>query len=115
MLTQLSIVTPGVGYLEALCEDNVDVVTTGIERIVPEGIQTKDGKVHPCDVLICATGFDVSTRPHFDVVGRDGYIFTDDFAKAPKGYMTVTMSNMPNYFSTFFFRSFSDAQAQENS
>lgn len=93
--------TPGVGYLEALCEDNVDVVTTGIQRIVPEGIQTKDGKVHACDVLICATGFDVSTRPHFDVVGRDGYVFTDDFAKAPKGYMTVTMSNMPNYFSTF--------------
>lgn len=97
-------VTPGVGYLEALCEDNVDVVTTGIERIVPEGIQTKDGQVHKCDVLICATGFDVSTRPHFDVVGRDGYVFTDAFAKTPKGYMTVTMSNMPNYFSKLALR-----------
>ncbi|KAK9893389.1 hypothetical protein P389DRAFT_175398 [Cystobasidium minutum MCA 4210] len=90
--------TPGVGYLESLCEDNVDVITTGIERIVPEGIQTKDGKVHECDVLICATGFDVSTRPHFDVVGRNGHIFTDEFAKTPKGYLTLTMSGMPNYF-----------------
>lgn len=85
--------------MEALCEDNVDVVTTGIERILPEGIQTKDGQVHECDVLICATGFDVSTRPHFDVVGRNGHVFTDAFAKTPKGYLTLTMSGMPNYFS----------------
>lgn len=50
------------------------------------------------DVLVCATGFDVSTRPHFDVVGRDGYTFTDEWAKSPKGYLTLAMSNMPNYF-----------------
>lgn len=92
-------VTPGVGYLEALCEDNVSVVTTGISRIVPEGIETSDGQIHPCDVLICATGFDVSTRPRFNVVGRDGHVFTDKWAKNPSGYLTLAMSNMPNYFS----------------
>ncbi|ORY90734.1 hypothetical protein BCR35DRAFT_323518 [Leucosporidium creatinivorum] len=90
--------TPGVGYLEALCEDNVSVVTSSIQRVVAEGIITADGVLHPLDVLVCATGFDVSTRPHFDVVGRDGYVFTHEWAKSPKGYLTLAMSNMPNYF-----------------
>lgn len=92
--------TPGVGYLEALCEPNVNVVTSPIVKIVKNGIVTKDGVLHDFDVLVCATGFDVSTRPHFDVVGRDGYVFTDEWAKSPKGYLSVAMSNMPNYFRT---------------
>jgi len=90
--------TPGVGYLEALCEDHVNVVTSGIRYIDKTGIATADGKHHEVDIIVCATGFDVSTRPHFDVVGRDGYVFTDEWAKSPKGYMTLAMSNMPNYF-----------------
>ena len=50
------------------------------------------------DVLICATGFDVSNRPHFDAKGKDGYVFTDEWAKSPRGYMTIAMDKMPNYF-----------------
>ena len=59
---------------------------------------TADGKHHPLDILVCATGFDVSTRPHFEVKGRDGYVFTDEWAKSPKGYLSLAMSYMPNYF-----------------
>lgn len=40
-------VTPGVGYLEALCEDNVSVVTSSIQRVVADGIITADGVLHP--------------------------------------------------------------------
>jgi hypothetical protein len=40
-------VTPGVGYLEALCEDNVSVVTSSIQRVVAEGIITAEGVLHP--------------------------------------------------------------------
>jgi cation diffusion facilitator CzcD-associated flavoprotein CzcO len=36
--------TPGPGYLEALTADNVDYVTSPIERFTKTGIQTKDGK-----------------------------------------------------------------------
>lgn len=92
------LVTPGVGYLEALCEDNVSVVTSPIQKIVEHGIVTIDGDLHPCDILVCATGFDVSTRPHFEVEGRDGYTFSDEWASSPKGYLATTMSGMPNYF-----------------
>src|ERR1700685_1788418 len=92
------LVTPGVGYLEALCEDNVSVVTSPIQKIVEHGIVTIDGDLHPCDILVCATGFDVSTRPHFEVEGRDGYTFSDEWASSPKGYLAPTLSGMPNYF-----------------
>ena len=36
--------TPGPGYLEALTADNVEYVTTSIEKFTRTGIQTTDGK-----------------------------------------------------------------------
>jgi cation diffusion facilitator CzcD-associated flavoprotein CzcO len=48
--------TPGAGYLEALCEDNVDFIHSPIKRITPTGIETEDGDVKELDVIICATG-----------------------------------------------------------
>jgi len=45
--------TPGPGFLEALCEENVDFFPTGVTRIEPNGIVTNDGKLHEIDVLVC--------------------------------------------------------------
>jgi cation diffusion facilitator CzcD-associated flavoprotein CzcO len=36
--------TPGPGYLEALCEDNVNFINTKIKRFTKEGIETVDGR-----------------------------------------------------------------------
>ena len=47
-------------WLDALKRNNVDLVTTSIEKIVPEGVVTKDGQVHEADVLIYGTGFQAS-------------------------------------------------------
>jgi len=60
---------------------------------------TKDGIEHKMDVLICATGFDVSFRPKFPVVGKDGADTRDLFAEAPQTYLSVTTPKIPNYFS----------------
>ena len=38
--------TPGPGYLEALAADNVDYISTPIERFTKTGIQTTDGNVY---------------------------------------------------------------------
>jgi cation diffusion facilitator CzcD-associated flavoprotein CzcO len=46
------------GYLEAIIQKNVDIVTSGIERITPDGILDKKGVERPVDAIICATGFD---------------------------------------------------------
>ncbi|KAI0296537.1 hypothetical protein B0F90DRAFT_1819889 [Multifurca ochricompacta] len=45
---------------------------TPIARVAPTGIELKDGSAEHLDVLICATGFDVSYRFPFIVLGRDG-------------------------------------------
>lgn len=48
----------GPGYLEALCKDNVELVTCGIKQVVADGIIDGEGMFRPADAIMCATGFD---------------------------------------------------------
>lgn len=91
--------TPGNGYLEALCEDNVDVITDSIAEITPEGIKTADGKEHKVDIIVCATGFDVSWKPYYPTIGRDGHSLAEDWKDVPSTYLSITVPNFPNYLS----------------
>lgn len=50
--------TPGPGYLEALVEENVDVLTTGIKRVTETGLIDSHDNFHEVDAVIYATGFD---------------------------------------------------------
>lgn len=89
--------TPGNGYLEALCEGNVSVVRESITAITPRGIRTADGVEHEFDVLICATGFDVSWRPSYPTIGRDGRSLSEEWKDIPNTYLSVTVPHFPNY------------------
>ncbi|PGG97445.1 hypothetical protein AJ79_09206 [Helicocarpus griseus UAMH5409] len=92
-------VTPGDGYLEALQEDNVEVVRTRIQEINQEGVITADGKVYPVDVIIAATGYDTSYVPSFSLVGRNGVDLGKRWAKTgAEAYLTCAVPDMPNYF-----------------
>ena len=42
-------------YYPALTRSNVELVTEGIARIVPNGIETSDGRVREVDTIIFAT------------------------------------------------------------
>ena len=64
--------TPGLNYLEALTQPHVSLVQEPIQRVTEHGITTVDGLSREFDVIICATGFDVSYRPGFPLRGRDG-------------------------------------------
>jgi len=61
--------TPGHGYLEALVEDNAEVVTEEIVEIKANGLVTKDGKLYEVDTIVCATGFNTSFTPPFKLIG----------------------------------------------
>lgn len=50
--------TPGPGYLEAVVQDNVDFVGTGISKVDERGLWGTDGKYYEVDAIIYATGFD---------------------------------------------------------
>lgn len=91
--------TPGNGYLEALCEDNVEVVGDSIAEITPNGIKTADGVEHEVDVIVCATGFDVSWRPAYPTIGRAGKSLSQEWEHIPSTYLSVSVPDFPNYLS----------------
>lgn len=91
--------TPGNGYLEALTQENVRVVTDQISEIVPEGIKTETGEVIKIDMFICATGFDISFRPRYSVIGRDGVDLGEVWKDKPSAYLSMAVPNFPNHFS----------------
>jgi cation diffusion facilitator CzcD-associated flavoprotein CzcO len=92
-------ITPGPGYLESLRADNAEVITEGIAKFVPEGIQLHSGEVIKLDAIICATGFDTTFCPRFPIVGRYGNVQDKMKSETPKGYMSCAFAGVPNYFS----------------
>lgn len=89
-------------YLPALSLDNVDVDISGIERITPEGIRTKDGKDIPLDVIVYATGYfaysDMKKALTFQVHGLGGRNLNKEWEKKAVSYKGITVSGYPNYF-----------------
>jgi cation diffusion facilitator CzcD-associated flavoprotein CzcO len=51
-------ISPGPRYLEALCEDNVEFISSGVSKVIETGLIDDDGKFTEVDVIVCATGFD---------------------------------------------------------
>ncbi|EMD35981.1 hypothetical protein CERSUDRAFT_96205 [Gelatoporia subvermispora B] len=90
--------TPGPGYLEALCKDHVDFVTSHIKRITPTGIETADGKHTEFDIIICATGYDTSCQFEFPMIGRGGVLLQDKWRPHPETYLTICVDGFPNWF-----------------
>lgn len=53
--TQHLQITPGVNYLEALCEDNVEAIVDDVTQVKAHSIVTNDGKERHVDSIVCAT------------------------------------------------------------
>jgi hypothetical protein len=56
--------------MKAIQQENVDMHFTGAARITPDGVIGDDGVERKCDTIVCATGFDISFRPRFPVIGK---------------------------------------------
>lgn len=90
-------------YLPAFNRPNVHLVDTdgkGIEAVTPEGVVV-DGVEHPVDVLVFASGFEVTTdlthRLGFDPVGRSGQALSErwhDGAHSLHGILTADFPNL---------------------
>lgn len=93
------------GYYWALAQPHVNVVTTPVSRVVPEGIVTSDGQTFELDVIIWATGMTIDNLVTIDVLGRDGVqlrdLWADDSAwQGPRTYLGGTVPGFPNLFVT---------------
>jgi cyclohexanone monooxygenase len=86
-------------FYEAVQKPNADVVTDTIECFERDGIRTKDGRLHPLDVIVLATGFNTHQlfRP-MQVTGRAGRTMDEAWAKGNEGYKAVTVPDFPNWF-----------------
>ncbi len=86
-------------FYPALMRPNVSLVTEGIAQITPTGIDTRDGKSHPFDVIVYATGFE-TTGWHWsvDVIGRGGRKLRDEWAGTPQAYKGLSVAHFPNMF-----------------
>ncbi|MCE9631853.1 MAG: NAD(P)/FAD-dependent oxidoreductase [Planctomycetia bacterium] len=78
---------------------NVDLVTRAIREVRPRSIVTANGREHPCDVIIHATGF-AAFNPTAGVAihGRDGRLLADDWRDGPEAFRGVAVAGYPNYF-----------------
>lgn len=121
--------TPGKGFLEALLAPNVSVVSAPIERITPSGVDvisttttttttttSSNGTTstsstspsnqpttgsHPLDVLVCATGYKVSSAPPFPIVGRGGVTLASRWARRAETYLSLAVDGFPNLLLLF--------------
>ena len=96
--------TPGKGFLEALLEPNVNVVSNAISKITPSGITTTPPTTtttYPIDVLLCATGFLVSSAPPFPIHGRDSLPLSTRWHHRPESYLSLAVDRFPNLFMLF--------------
>lgn len=91
--------TPGSGFLEALCSPKVEIIWGEIDSFNETGLKTASGRQVDSDTIICATGFNMGFLPRFPIIGRSGrdlrQVWTDEL---PAAYLSVTVSDMPNYF-----------------
>lgn len=87
------------GYYDAMQRPNVNLVTDDIERVVPEGVVTRDGKLHELDVLVLATGFRAHdyVRP-IELETADGHTLSEAWADRPHAHRTVAVPGFPNFF-----------------
>lgn len=86
-------------YYPAMARPNVDLVTDSIARVTPEGIETADGQLHPADVIVCATGFDIrEALTQVEVRSGAGESLATRWAKRIEGYRGTMVSGYPNLF-----------------
>jgi cation diffusion facilitator CzcD-associated flavoprotein CzcO len=92
----------GHGYYEAYNRDNVHLVdakTHPIEQVTENGLVV-NGKLYELDVIIWATGFDAmtGTLTQIDIVGRDGVLLRDKWARGLKTNLGLSVHGFPNFF-----------------
>jgi 4-hydroxyacetophenone monooxygenase len=86
-------------WLHALRRENVDLVTDEIVEITEDAVVTADGRAHPVDVIVFATGFHANRYLWpMDIVGRDGVHLADVWGDRPTAYLGITVPQFPNLF-----------------
>jgi cation diffusion facilitator CzcD-associated flavoprotein CzcO len=92
-------ILPSNKWYPALQQPNVEVVTSGLEEVRPNGVVGRDGVLHEADVIVFATGFFVTDIPLAHIVRRgDGTTLSDVWQGSPQAYRGTAIAGFPNLF-----------------
>lgn len=90
-------------YYEQLDKGHVhvaDIKRNPVERVVEDGLVTRDGKHHHLDIIVLATGFDANTGglTQIDINNAQSVTLRDTWAKGTQTYLGMMTAAFPNMF-----------------
>ncbi len=88
-------------FLPAFNRPSTSLITTPIRRITGTGVETADGVLHPADLIVTATGYELWTDPETyrpgTVLGRNGFDIADEYrANGLRAYAGMCHPQVPN-------------------
>ncbi|MGH3433406.1 MAG: flavin-containing monooxygenase, partial [Thermocrispum sp.] len=85
-------------YYPALGRDNVELVTDGIDKVLPHALVDGTGAEHPVDTIIFATGFQGALQK-VKIIGEGGRSLWRDWVRhGPQALRGVAVAGYPNLF-----------------
>ncbi len=86
-------------WYPTLLRKNVDLCTSPIQEIVPDGVVTKDGRHHEVDTIVFGTGFTATEfLAPMQVFGRGGVSIRDVWKDGAEAFLGITVPEFPNLF-----------------
>jgi cation diffusion facilitator CzcD-associated flavoprotein CzcO len=86
-------------WYRTLQRGNVTLVSDGIAEIRPHAIATRDGREHPVDTIILATGFAATDfLAPMKVFGRTGVELSDAWKNGAATHLGISVAGFPNFF-----------------
>jgi 4-hydroxyacetophenone monooxygenase len=87
------------GWFRTLTRDNVSVVSQPIESVTAGGAIARDGRHHPLDALVFATGFHAQRFLWpMKIRGASGRDLHEQWGDDPRAHLGVTVPGFPNFF-----------------
>jgi len=83
--------------LDSTSPTRVDVHFTHVGEITEDGLIGGDGVERKVDTVVCATGFDVTYKPRFPIIGKNGVNLKEKWKVCPEGYLGLGVPDMPNF------------------
>ncbi|MCX2162765.1 alpha/beta fold hydrolase [Corynebacterium auriscanis] len=86
-------------YYPAVNAENTTVVCGGVKALTAHGVVDQDGKEHPVDVVIFATGFKTDGLPLTDkVCDAAGLSLAEKWGPSPRAYLGTSVAGYPNCY-----------------
>jgi 4-hydroxyacetophenone monooxygenase len=88
------------GWFRTLLKPNVNLVSESVVRIEEDAIVTADGERRPADVIVMATGFQITDMAaRLGIRGRNGLDLAEAWAdENPTAFLGISVPGFPNFF-----------------